>query len=49
MRGGSSDEEITAFIRQVWEGRGDHYSEVRSSHTAGRRKRKKIEMSYIGG
>lgn len=49
MRAGSSDEEITAFIRQVWEGRGDHYSEVRSSHTAGRRKRKKIEMSYIGG
>ena len=49
MRGGSGDEEITAFIRQVWEGRGDRYSEVRSSHTAGRRKRKKIEMSYIGG
>ncbi len=49
MRGGSSDLEIAAFIRQVWEGRGDRYSEVRSSHTAGRRKRKKIEMSYIGG
>ncbi len=49
MRGGSGDEEIAAFIRQVWEGRGDRYSEVRSSHTAGRRKRKKIEMSYIGG
>ncbi len=49
MRGGSGDEEIAAFVRQVWEGRGDRYSEVRSSHTAGRRKRKKIEMSYIGG
>jgi cyclic pyranopterin phosphate synthase len=49
LRGGASDEAITAFIRGVWEGRADRYSEVRSSHTRGRRKRKKIEMSYIGG
>jgi cyclic pyranopterin phosphate synthase len=49
LRGGASDEEIAAFVREVWEGRGDRYSEVRTAHTSGRRKRKKIEMSYIGG
>jgi len=49
LRAGQGDEEITAFIRAVWEGRGDRYSEVRSSHTPGHKKRKKVEMSYIGG
>jgi cyclic pyranopterin phosphate synthase len=47
LRGGASDEEIAARVRAVWEGRGDRYSEVRTAHT--RPRRKKIEMSYIGG
>jgi cyclic pyranopterin phosphate synthase len=49
LRGGGSDEEIAACVRSVWEGRADRYSEVRSAHTRGRRNRRKVEMSYIGG
>jgi len=40
---------MTAFIRGVWEGRGDRYSEVRSAHTPGHKRRKKVERSCIGG
>ncbi|HET9701689.1 MAG TPA: GTP 3',8-cyclase MoaA [Burkholderiales bacterium] len=46
LRGGASDEEISAFITGVWRKRADRYSEIRTQHTAGLRK---IEMSYIGG
>jgi GTP 3',8-cyclase len=46
LRDGSSDDEIAAAIRAVWERRTDRYSEIRTSHTA---VLKKIEMSYIGG
>jgi cyclic pyranopterin phosphate synthase len=46
VRGGSSDEEITRAIAEVWTMRTDRYSELRSSETAGLHK---IEMSFIGG
>jgi len=46
LRSGHSDAQIAAAIGHLWSQRGDRYSEVRSSHTAGLRK---IEMSYIGG
>jgi len=46
LRGGATDEALTAAIRGVWERRADHYSELRSSETAGLAK---IEMSFIGG
>ena len=46
LRGGRSDEEIAAFLRTVWGGRDDRYSELRSAETAGL---PKVEMSYIGG
>ena len=46
LRGGASDEEITAAIANVWHGRDDRYSEVRSENT---RDLKKVEMSHIGG
>ncbi|MBS0346677.1 MAG: GTP 3',8-cyclase MoaA [Proteobacteria bacterium] len=46
LRSGHSDAELSAAIGQVWQGRGDRYSEIRTAETAALRK---IEMSYIGG
>lgn len=48
LRAGESDEEIEERIRRVWNSRRDRYSEERLRNE-GIRKRKKIEMSYIGG
>ncbi len=49
LRSGASDEQLAAAIAQVWQGRTDRYSELRSAArgepVAGRR----VEMSYIGG
>ncbi|KKO52149.1 GTP 3',8-cyclase MoaA [Paenibacillus sp. DMB20] len=47
VRGGATDEQITAAIRSVWENRHDRYSDERTEQAAIRRK--KINMSYIGG
>jgi cyclic pyranopterin phosphate synthase len=46
LRGGASDEELTASLRGIWGARTDRYSELRSAETAGLAK---VEMSYIGG
>jgi cyclic pyranopterin phosphate synthase len=46
VRGGATDDEIRNEIAAVWQGRGDRYSEIRTSATP---KAKKVEMSYIGG
>ncbi|HEY5632780.1 MAG TPA: GTP 3',8-cyclase MoaA [Burkholderiaceae bacterium] len=46
VRGSYSDDQVAAAIAQIWQGRGDRYSEIRSEATAGLRR---IEMSYIGG
>ena len=46
VRGGSSDEEISKFIRSVWRIRDDRYSEIRSDETISL---PKVEMSFIGG
>jgi cyclic pyranopterin phosphate synthase len=46
LRGGASDAEIQAAIGRIWAQRSDRYSEIRTAETA---KRKKVEMSYIGG
>jgi GTP 3',8-cyclase len=46
LRGGASDEELTAALRGIWGARTDRYSELRSAETAGLAK---VEMSYIGG
>ena len=46
LRGGASDEEISAALAQVWTARRDRYSEIRSSETSTLRK---VEMSHIGG
>jgi cyclic pyranopterin phosphate synthase len=46
IRGGASDEDISATIAGIWRVRDDRYSEIRSSHTVSA---PKVEMSYIGG
>lgn len=50
MRDGISDEELTEVLLGVWDKRDDRYSEIRTEITEEmRNKRKKINMSYIGG
>ena len=46
LRSGASDQELATIIRNVWEKRGDRYSEIRSAEGSSR---SKIEMSAIGG
>ena len=46
VRGPASDEEIAAAIASIWAARSDRYSELRTAETA---KRRKVEMSFIGG
>jgi cyclic pyranopterin phosphate synthase len=50
LRGEATDAELASAIAQIWQGRSDRYSELRSTlaadtGTGGRR----VEMSYIGG
>jgi GTP 3',8-cyclase len=46
LRGGASDEELSAALADIWRARADRYSELRSAETADL---PKVEMSYIGG
>jgi GTP 3',8-cyclase len=46
IRGGASDAELEARVRDAWSSRVDRYSEIRSDNT---RSLRRIEMSYIGG
>jgi len=46
VRSGASDDEIRAFIEDLWSARADRYSELRSEQTV---RLHKVEMSYIGG
>jgi GTP 3',8-cyclase len=46
LRGGATDDELTAFLAGVWGVRTDRYSELRSAAT---RDLPRVEMSYIGG
>jgi cyclic pyranopterin phosphate synthase len=46
LRGGASDEEISAFVKKVWRVRSDRYSEIRTLETS---HQPKVEMSHIGG
>jgi len=46
LRSGATDDEIATQIRDLWQGRDDRYSELRSSLTTDL---PKVEMSYIGG
>jgi cyclic pyranopterin phosphate synthase len=50
LRGGSSDQAISAAIQDIWQGRRDNYSELRASGLAPKTINiKRVEMSYIGG
>ncbi|MFA9440185.1 GTP 3',8-cyclase MoaA [Uliginosibacterium sp. sgz301328] len=46
MRAGVGDAQLARMIRTIWNARGDRYSEIRGTPTAGSQR---IEMSYIGG
>ncbi|WP_209125260.1 GTP 3',8-cyclase MoaA [Alkalihalobacillus sp. BA299] len=46
VRSSLSDEEVSTHIQHIWEGRKDQYSVDRSRL---KHKRKKVEMSHIGG
>jgi len=45
LRGGATDAELAELIASVWRNRNDRYSEIRAEGP----KRRRIEMSYIGG
>ncbi|MDF1507410.1 GTP 3',8-cyclase MoaA [Robertmurraya sp. DFI.2.37] len=47
MRSGVNDKQLAERICEVWNGRDDRYSDLRTAETVANRK--KIEMSYIGG
>lgn len=49
LRQGASDDDLHELIRSTWSGRGDRYSELRSSLKADEHPIRKIEMYYIGG
>ena len=53
LRGHYSDAQIAGAIAEIWQGRGDRYSQLRSQNThAGNTalpEIRKVEMSYIGG
>jgi len=46
LRSGAADDALEQAIAEVWKGRTDRYSEIRSSQTV---QINKVEMSYIGG
>jgi cyclic pyranopterin phosphate synthase len=46
LRSGQTDADLMAFLADVWQGRSDRYSELRTLETAAQ---PKGEMSYIGG
>ncbi|MEH7238471.1 GTP 3',8-cyclase MoaA [Bacillus sp. JJ1562] len=47
VRSGASEIDIDETLTSIWQARRDRYSDERTKETA--KKRKKIEMSYIGG
>jgi cyclic pyranopterin phosphate synthase len=49
LRAGADAAELEAYVRRVWSGRLDRYSDERAELRANGETRAKIEMSYIGG
>ncbi|MDB5874457.1 MAG: moaA [Ramlibacter sp.] len=50
VRGNASDEELASAIGNIWHGRADRYSQLRSSMEPDTGKgARRVEMSYIGG
>jgi cyclic pyranopterin phosphate synthase len=46
---GSTDAELENFLRRIWQGRMDRYSDDRAEVLASGEVQAKVEMSYIGG
>lgn len=49
MRAGATDDELFEQFKVLWNVRDDRYSDERTEQTVANRKRKKINMNYIGG
>jgi len=50
LRGGATDAELASAIGDIWQGRGDRYSELRGTQAADAgTAQRRVEMSYIGG
>ena len=50
IRAQASDADLTAAIGRIWQGRSDHYSELRGQFTPNTGSGvRRVEMSYIGG
>ena len=51
LRSGATDAEIATAVAEIWQGRGDRYSQLRGSNAAEAREQdaRRVEMSYIGG
>ncbi len=49
LRASASDAELAAYLRRIWSGRMDRYSDERAELLAAGEPRAKVEMSYIGG
>ncbi|MGN5884165.1 MULTISPECIES: GTP 3',8-cyclase MoaA [Staphylococcus] len=49
MRSGKTDEQLQAKFEELWNIRDDRYSDERTEQTVANRRRKKINMNYIGG
>lgn len=49
LRAGADDAGLDHFLRRIWQGRLDRYSDERADLIARGEERAKVEMSYIGG
>ncbi|AVQ35492.1 GTP 3',8-cyclase MoaA [Staphylococcus kloosii] len=49
LRSGATDSELKEQFKALWNIRDDRYSDERTEQTVANRKRKKINMNYIGG
>lgn len=49
LRGGATETQLEQFLRRIWTGRLDRYSDERAEVLASGEARAKVEMSYIGG
>ncbi len=49
MRSGATDEELLAYISNIWSRRADRYSEERTELAPRQNSRQKVEMYHIGG
>lgn len=49
LRSSSNNEDLKKFFKNIWKQRDDQYSQIRFTRKNFKRKKNKIEMSYIGG